>query len=60
MGQDMTKQRLITIQGSDALIVVDVQRDFCAGGALPVPEGDQVVPNLNRYIKLFDHARALI
>ncbi len=60
MGRDMTKQRLITIQDSDALILVDVQRDFCAGGALPVPEGDQVVPNLNRYITIFDHARALI
>ena len=60
MGQDMTKQRLITIKNSDALILVDVQRDFCAGGALPVPESDQVVPNLNRYITLFDHARALI
>ena len=32
----------------DALIVVDVQNDFCAGGALPVPEGDAVVPEANR------------
>jgi nicotinamidase/pyrazinamidase len=56
----MTEHRLITIKNSDALILVDVQRDFCAGGALPVPESDQVVPNLNRYITLFDHARALI
>jgi nicotinamidase/pyrazinamidase len=31
----------------DALILVDVQNDFCPGGALPVPEGDQVVPALN-------------
>ena len=31
-----------------ALIVVDVQQDFCAGGALPVPGGDTVVPPLNR------------
>ncbi len=40
---------------SDALIVVDVQKDFCPGGALPVPEGDRVVPVLNRWI---DAARA--
>jgi nicotinamidase/pyrazinamidase len=32
------------------LFIVDVQRDFCPGGALPVPDGDDVVPVLNRYI----------
>jgi len=37
---------------TDALIVVDVQRDFCPGGALPVPEGDQVVPAINRILDL--------
>ncbi len=31
-----------------ALIIVDVQNDFCPGGALPAPEGDKVVPVLNR------------
>jgi nicotinamidase/pyrazinamidase len=36
-----------------ALLVVDVQLDFCPGGALPVPKGDQVVQVLNRYIQLF-------
>ncbi|HEV7128526.1 MAG TPA: isochorismatase family protein [Ktedonobacterales bacterium] len=35
---------------SDALIVVDVQNDFCPGGALAVPEGDAVVPVLNAYL----------
>ena len=35
---------------SDALIIVDVQNDFCPGGALPVPEGDRVVPVLNHWI----------
>jgi len=38
----------IEIQETDALIMVDVQNDFCAGGALEVPEGDQVVEPLNR------------
>jgi nicotinamidase/pyrazinamidase len=33
-----------------ALLVVDVQKDFCPGGALPVPDGDQVVQVLNQYI----------
>jgi len=35
---------------SDALLVVDVQNDFCPGGSLPVPEGDAVVPVLNAYM----------
>jgi nicotinamidase/pyrazinamidase len=33
---------------NDALIVVDAQVDFCPDGALPVPEGDLVMPVLNR------------
>jgi nicotinamidase/pyrazinamidase len=34
----------------DALLIVDVQRDFLPGGALAVPNGDAVIPALNRYI----------
>ncbi|HXV47560.1 MAG TPA: nicotinamidase [Candidatus Binatia bacterium] len=41
------------MQGRDALILVDVQNDFCPGGALPVAQGDQVVRALNRYIEKF-------
>lgn len=36
-----------------ALLLVDVQNDFCHGGALAVPEGDKIVPALNKYIKIF-------
>ena len=36
-----------------ALIVVDVQNDFCPGGALAVNQGDEVVPPLNRLIQEF-------
>jgi nicotinamidase/pyrazinamidase len=40
-----------TIDGRRAgLLVVDVQNDFCRGGALAVPNGDRVVDALNRYI----------
>lgn len=39
-----------------ALLVVDVQNDFVPGGALPVPEGDRVVPVLNEYIRRFREA----
>jgi nicotinamidase/pyrazinamidase len=38
----------------DALLVVDVQNDFCPGGALAVPHGDQVVPVINRLSGLFE------
>ncbi|CAI8923634.1 nicotinamidase [Methylocaldum szegediense] len=34
----------------DALLVVDVQNDFCPGGALPIENGDAVIPVLNRWI----------
>ena len=37
------------------LLVVDVQNDFCPGGALAVPEGDQVVPLINEIARAFPH-----
>lgn len=39
----------------DLLIVVDVQNDFCPGGALAVPGGDQVIPVIQRIASRFDH-----
>jgi nicotinamidase/pyrazinamidase len=38
------------LEPSDALLIIDVQNDFCARGSLPVPDGDAVVPVLNRWI----------
>ena len=38
-----------------ALIVIDVQNDFCPGGALAVPKGDEVVRPINRLIQTFHH-----
>ena len=35
-----------------ALLVVDVQNDFCQGGTLAVPDGDLILPSLNRLIAL--------
>jgi nicotinamidase/pyrazinamidase len=40
---------------TDCLIVVDVQNDFCAGGALEVPDGDDVVATINELSMKFDH-----
>lgn len=48
------------VNESDALIVVDVQVDFCPGGRLPVPDGDKIIPVLNQFIDLFERARARV
>jgi len=42
-------------QPDDVLILVDMQNDFCPGGALGVPEGDAIVPLVNRLAEQFDH-----
>jgi nicotinamidase/pyrazinamidase len=39
----------------DVLFIVDVQNDFCPGGALAVPRGDQIVPAVNRLAAEFAH-----
>jgi nicotinamidase/pyrazinamidase len=39
----------------DVLLIVDVQNDFCPGGALAVPEGDAIVPAVNRLARRFSH-----
>jgi len=39
---------------TQALLVIDVQNDFCPGGALAVPEGDQIVDGINRLMNEFD------
>jgi nicotinamidase/pyrazinamidase len=46
---------MLQVEPSDALIIVDVQNDFCSGGALPVPEGEKVVRAINSMQKSFDH-----
>ena len=43
-----------------ALLVVDVQNDFCAGGALAVPQGDRVVDPINRLLAGYAAAGAAI
>jgi nicotinamidase/pyrazinamidase len=45
----------VRIEAQDVLIVVDVQNDFCPGGALAVPEGDQVIEPIHRMRPLFEH-----
>lgn len=38
------------LRSDDALLIVEVQNDFCPGGALPVPGGDAIIPVLNDWI----------
>lgn len=45
--------RGVSVTIHSAVIAVDLQNDFCPGGALPVPEGDTVVPVMNLYIARF-------
>jgi nicotinamidase/pyrazinamidase len=44
-----------TIRDRDVFLVVDIQNDFCPGGALAVPAGDQAVPVINRLAARFAH-----
>src|SRR5690348_10890227 len=45
----------ITRQPDDALLVIDVQNDFCPGGNLAVADGDKIVPLINALALKFDH-----
>src|SRR3972149_3815878 len=46
---------MIAMTDNDVLLVVDIQNDFCPGGALAVPRGDEVVPLANRLAQQFRH-----
>jgi nicotinamidase/pyrazinamidase len=43
---------------SKTLLVVDPQNDFMPGGSLPVPDGDSIIPVVNRLIELFNSNNA--
>jgi nicotinamidase/pyrazinamidase len=45
----------LSIHDRDVLLVVDIQNDFCPGGALAVPRGGEVVPIINRIARRFEH-----
>ena len=45
----------IALDHRDVLLAVDVQNDFCPGGRLAVPRGDEVVPVINRLCERFRH-----
>jgi nicotinamidase/pyrazinamidase len=41
---------VLSLHDGDALMVVDVQNDFCSGGALAVEQGERIIPEINRWI----------
>jgi nicotinamidase/pyrazinamidase len=43
------------IRGDDVLVVIDVQNDFCPGGALAVPRGEEVIAPILRASQRFEH-----
>jgi nicotinamidase/pyrazinamidase len=43
------------VSEKDVLVVIDVQNDFCIGGNLAVPDGDDVVPEINKLAQRFPH-----
>ena len=45
----------MNITPNDALLIIDVQNDFCPGGALAVAEGDAVIAPVHRAAQHFDH-----
>ena len=45
----------VTIGENAVLLVVDIQNDFCSGGALAVPRGEEVVPRINGLARQFPH-----
>jgi hypothetical protein len=49
-----TKETTIEPAKGDALVVVDVQNDFLPGGALAVPQSDEILPVVNSYIAIFE------
>ncbi len=50
---EATQGSTIYTGAHDALIVVDMQRDFCPGGSLAVPGGNEIVPVVNRIVPFF-------
>ncbi|KIH77260.1 nicotinamidase/pyrazinamidase [Geoalkalibacter ferrihydriticus] len=43
--------KIPSFKTGDLLLVIDVQKDFCPGGALPIEKGDEVVPVLNTWMR---------
>ncbi len=56
----MCLNKTYSLTSSDALLITDIQNDFLPGGALPVPEGEEIIPVLNEYARVFANAKAFV
>ena len=56
----MKKNLNLNLGNQDVLIITDIQNDFLPGGALPIRDGDLVIPVLNEYAKIFRKNNAKI
>jgi nicotinamidase/pyrazinamidase len=50
----------IDIKNRDVLLITDIQKDFLSGGALPIDGGEEIIPVLNNYIRIFYAAKAYV
>jgi len=50
----------IGLRMSDALLIVDLQRDFCAGGKLEIPGAEDILPRVNALVEEARSAGALV
>ena len=53
-------KKTIVVGESDAILITDIQNDFLPGGALPVADGNEIIPVLNVYASRFAEAGAVI
>ncbi len=53
----LNQTRRIDLEEGDALLIIDLQNDFLAGGSLAVPGGDSLIPVVNAYISKFQQHR---
>jgi nicotinamidase/pyrazinamidase len=56
----LKKNDNIIISKDDALIIADIQNDFLSNGSLPVKGGEEIIPVINEYVKMFKKAEATI
>lgn len=54
--EDVKLAGFIEITNKDTLLVIDMQNDFLPGGALPVADGDQIIPGINDLAEKFHQA----
>lgn len=58
--EDLSIESVIKVNKKDALIIIDMQNDFCPGGSLPVGEGDLIVEGINKLAEIIKNRNGII